>query len=122
MNLNGKQILLDGTDNLLPTGVLPERCLNGSGLVISKQVPTVGLLLHPPVKSLSYYNVDLTLNDRSELKGQIKWINLDTMPIQEGRKLLAKGKDEYVKDFIGGRSWQVDKSAFTNDKETLVAI
>ena len=31
-----KSVLLDGTDAFLGTCVLPERCLNGQGLMISK--------------------------------------------------------------------------------------
>ncbi len=33
--LGDKYIFLDATERLLPMGVLPDRCLNGEGLVIS---------------------------------------------------------------------------------------
>ena len=35
--IGDKSMLLDGTEKLLPSGVLPERCLNGNGFVVSKE-------------------------------------------------------------------------------------
>jgi len=122
VNVNGKQILLDGTDNLLPTGVLPQRCLNGSGFVVSKTGTHSWVSLTSSVKSLSYYTIELTLNDQSELKGQIKLDQSGYYAYSGRKKLLAKGKDDYIKDFVGGRSWDVDKSAFTNDKDVALPL
>ncbi len=120
VNIDNKQVLLDGTDNLLPTGILPERCLNGSGLVVSKTGTHSWVPLTAAVRSLSYYNVELTLNAQSELKGQVKRDQSGYYAYSGRKKLLAKGKDDYVKDFISGRSWEVDKSTFINDKEVAL--
>ncbi len=51
--VNGKQVLLDATDKLLPIGIIPERCLNGNGLVISKQGHR-WIKLATPLKSKFY--------------------------------------------------------------------
>lgn len=112
-----KQVLLDGTDNLLPTGVLPERCLNGSGFVVSKTGAYSWVELTLPVKSLSYYDIELKLGNQGELQGKIKLDQSGYYAHSGRKKFLSKGKDDYVKDIIDGRSWEVSNSSFTNDKE-----
>jgi Transglutaminase-like superfamily/Domain of Unknown Function with PDB structure (DUF3857) len=117
VNIDNKQMLLDATDKLLPTGVLPERCLNGSGFVVSPAGAYSWIALTSTVRSLLYYNVDLKLGADGELKGQIT-VDQSGYYAHSGRKkYFTKGKDDYIKDFIGGHSWGVDKSDFTNDNE-----
>ena len=114
---DNKQLLLDATDKLLPTGVLPERCLNGSGFVISPTGTYSWIALASNVRSLLYYNVNLTLSAEGELKGEIK-VDQSGYYAHSGRaKYFTKGKEDYVKDFIGGRAWAIENSAFVNDND-----
>ena len=115
-HVGDKQILLDATDRLLSTGVLPERCLNGSGFVVSKNgfswVP-----LKPSLKSRNVYQADLALSQEGELKGKLQ-LDRSGYFAQTGRKrYLSKGEGDYVKDFIGSHSWTIGKSEFKNVKE-----
>lgn len=115
-HVGAKQILLDATDRFLPTGVLPERCLNGSGFVVSKKgfswVP-----LKPSLKSRNVYQADLTLNQEGELKGKLQ-MDRSGYFAQSGRKrYVSKGESDYLKDLIGSRPWTIGKSEFTNVKE-----
>jgi Domain of Unknown Function with PDB structure (DUF3857)/Transglutaminase-like superfamily len=117
-----KQILLDATDKLLPTGVLPERCLNGNGFVVSERDGFSWVPLKSTIKSKTYYNADLVLNADGELKGKLQADRSGYYARTNRKKYFSKGEGEYVKDLIGGRSWVVEKSEFTNVKEITEAL
>lgn len=112
--VNGKPIYLDATDKFLPLGVLPERCLNGQGLMISKNfhgwVP-----LESKTKERTVVSADLTLSPTSELTGKIS-ISHDGYAGGNVRKdFSSKGESGYTKSSIGDRvNWQVSKTSFEN--------
>ena len=117
VKLNDKFILLDATDKFLPTGTLPERCLNGSGFVVSLDGAHEWVSLKSPSKSRRYYNIDLALNQSGELRGKVN-IDQSGYYAQSGRKkFLAKGEDEYVKEITDNHSWAIEKREFKNAKE-----
>lgn len=115
VNINGKSILLDATEKLLPAGVLPERCLNGNGFVVSKEgfqwVP-----LQSTVKSKTIVTADFSLTDSGDLKGkfQIEKGGYDGLA---SRKRYHSNDEEYVKDFLEGRSWEITHAEVGNVKE-----
>jgi len=66
--IEGKDYLLDATDKLLPAGMLPFKCLNIRGWVMSKtRGRWVNLLNQEKYATQEYY--DLTLNEKNELTG-----------------------------------------------------
>ena len=115
VNINGKSILLDATEKLLPAGVLPERCLNGNGFVVSKNgfqwVP-----LQSTIKSKTIVTADFSLADSGDLKGkfQIEKGGYDGLA---SRKRYHSNDEEYVKDFLEGRSWEITHAEVGNVKE-----
>ncbi|MBA4057420.1 MAG: hypothetical protein C0490_22085, partial [Marivirga sp.] len=117
-----KQILLDGTDKLLPTGVLPERCLNGNGFVVSESAGFSWVPLKSPVKSKTYYHADLVLNSDGELKGKLQADRSGYYANTSRKKYFSKSEGEYVKDFIGSHPWVIEKSEFINAKEITEAF
>ena len=100
VKFDNKQILLDATDKLLPTGVLPERCLNGSGFVVSATPGAHSWVqLKSPVRSKESYNADLTLSAGGELKGKLQ-VDQSGYYAHSGRKeFLAKGEGRLRKRF-----------------------
>ncbi len=116
VKLKDKMMLLDATDKLLPTGTLPERCLNGNGFVVAEEdygwVP-----LKSPTKSRRYFHADLVIGPSAELRGKVQ-LEQSGYFGQVGRKaFISKGEPEYVKDLIDSLSWVVEKSEFRNVKE-----
>jgi hypothetical protein len=111
-----KNILLDATDKLLPPGVLPESCLNGNGLVISKD-GFQWINLKPTVKTKTYYDATITLTDAGELKGTLKIDKTGYSSTRARKSYLLLGEQEYLKKFIEGRQWTLNKSQFQNVQE-----
>ncbi|MFZ6012835.1 MAG: transglutaminase domain-containing protein [Bacteroidota bacterium] len=111
-----KNIWLDATEKYLPVNVLPERCLNGQGLVISKK--NHGWInLDSKTKAKTVVNADLVLDKDGSLKGKLNF-SRDGYDACSMRKLYAqKGQETYLNDFLGSKTWQVEKSEFQNIKE-----
>jgi hypothetical protein len=117
VKLDDKLILLDGTDRFLPTGTLPERCLNGNGFIVSPDGLRGWVPLKSPSKSRRYYNVDLALNDSGELRGKVNIDQSGYYAQSVRKKFLAKGEEEYVKEITDNHTWAVEKKEFKNAKE-----
>jgi hypothetical protein len=111
VTLGDKILLLDATDRYLPMGILPERCLNGSALLISK-ITHRWVEIEPKAKARTVVNTDLVLAANGELKGKVKYTH-DGYDAQRFRQsYYAKGEQEYVKNFLADKAWDVEASNF----------
>jgi transglutaminase-like putative cysteine protease len=113
-NVDGKSVLLDATDRMLPMNLLPERCLNGNGYVISKESPGWVSLNSP--KSKISASADVIISSTGEMKGTIKISNDGYDAYNMRKQYLDKGETEYVKNFTDNSSWSIEKSVFENIK------
>lgn len=117
VKLGDKLLLLDATEKYLPMGILPERCLNGEGLVISKTrfgwIP-----IEPKVKARTSINSDLVIDSQGELKGKMSF-TYDGYAAQELRSnYFKKGESAYLKAFLSKKLWtEIEKSEFQNLSE-----
>jgi hypothetical protein len=114
-----KKILLDATDALLPSGVLPERCLNGKGFVISKAGHS-WIELKSPVKSKTFVNADFKISADGAMEGKLSMDRTGYHAQVRRKTFLSKGEEEYVKDYT--QSWQISKKEFKNTKEVAEAF
>lgn len=71
-----KEYLMDATENLLPVGLLPDRCLNQHGrLVTNKSGKWIDLKTDKKDKDVILYN--LTISDDLKLNGKIDYCKYD---------------------------------------------
>lgn len=114
--VNEKSYLLDATERLLPTGMLPERCLNGQGFAVSPDgfqwIP-----LETKFKTRVVTSADFVLSQDGELKGKLKLDRNGYAALNKRKKYLLSGEGEYLKDFVGSHSWEVKSSDIKNAKE-----
>jgi hypothetical protein len=108
VNLDGKRYLIDATEPLLPYNVLPERCLNGKGFIVSATksgwTPIV-----PAAKERHVINTEFTITEEGELKGQVTQIH-EGYGAYEARDAYKKhGKEKFVKEYSAGRDWTIEK-------------
>jgi transglutaminase-like putative cysteine protease len=115
-SIGDKIYLLDATEKLLPIGMLPERCLNGNGLAISKE-GFQWLNLQTATKSRTVMNVDLALVASGELNGKLIIERGGYDGLASRKRYLTEEEKEYVKDFVGGNSWEITQKEITNVKE-----
>ena len=97
--VEGKTYLLDATEELIPLGLLPKRCINGKGRIIDdKKTDWVDLNTNKKDKKTIIY--DLKLEPDNGLTGKIMCSRLDYAAF-DFRKKYEKfnSQDEYLKDF-----------------------
>jgi hypothetical protein len=69
VNIGDKSYLLDASDPLLGFGMLPLRCINDQGRVISFEKPSYWIDIKEPQKQSSVTNLNLTLQANGKLTG-----------------------------------------------------
>ncbi|MBL7850498.1 MAG: DUF3857 domain-containing protein [Cyclobacteriaceae bacterium] len=112
VDLDGKTFLLDATDRTLPMNVLPLRCINGDGFMISPEKP--GWIGLTPSKTKTSATLDFQLADDGKLSGKAAFSH-DSYFAQKVRKsYFTKGKDEYVKDVASTYQWEIASAEFEN--------
>ncbi|MBT1685853.1 DUF3857 domain-containing protein [Dawidia soli] len=101
LNINGKSYLLDATIPYLPFGMLPERCLNGKGRVMTEK-ESYWFELKPADKSKEVQVIDVALSPEGILKGTLQTTYTGYAALYKRLKLGEfTNHDEYLKDFAG---------------------
>jgi hypothetical protein len=97
--IDGKTYLLDATDPLLSFGMLPLKCINDQGRVISLNKPSYWMDMVAPVKKQETMSMDLTLQENGKLKGTVTSYSVGYRAYEK-RKAIKKfnSVDEYVED------------------------
>jgi hypothetical protein len=116
VKLEDNLLLLDATDPLLPYNVIPERCLNGKGMAVSKSGPFWVNLTHG-FKTKTIATATLNLNENGEVSGLVAVERSGYSAANQRKKYLKMGEAEYLKDFGKNKDWEVTKSSFENSKE-----
>lgn len=112
VRLNNKRIFLDATEKFTPMNMLPERCLNGQGILILSQSNTFEWInLEAMATSKTIIVCDFTLTSSGELKGKIT-LSRDGYDAHRSRRKFSDGQEAYIKDLIGSKSWEIEKSDF----------
>lgn len=110
--LNGKEKFLDGTHKTLPYTALPERCLNGKGLVVKEDGG--GWVSVVANKSRIVYGADFKLATDGEMTGKLM-ITRDNLYGGDMRSDYASlGKEKYLAEYFSNKSWEFGKSEFKN--------
>ncbi|HEX5171800.1 MAG TPA: transglutaminase domain-containing protein [Cyclobacteriaceae bacterium] len=114
-------ILLDATDKYLPINILPERCLNGQALVISR-TNHGWINIEPKAKGRTVVNADLSLSETGDLQGKLTYSYEGYDAGRIRKDYFVKGEGEFLKEFLTNKTWEVEKNEFQNLKETNQAV
>ncbi|OCX53642.1 DUF3857 domain-containing protein [Mucilaginibacter sp. PPCGB 2223] len=99
VNIDNKSYLLDATDPLLGFGMLPLRCINDQGRVMSLNKPSYWIDMVSPQKRSTTMNLDLTLQDNGKIKGTITTYSLGYAAYEKRRAIKKfNSVDEYVEN------------------------
>ncbi|MDB5157285.1 MAG: transglutaminase [Mucilaginibacter sp.] len=99
VNIGDKSYLLDATDPLLSFGMLPLRCLNDQGRVMSLNKPSYWVDMTTPQNETRTYIVNLALQNDGKLKGTFSIFSRGYAAYQV-RKAIKEfnSVDEYVEN------------------------
>jgi hypothetical protein len=68
--INSEDVLLDATEEFLPAGYLPERCINGNGRLVDEKIG-IWTELKPGGKDKTRVYSDLSLSDQGNFSGDL---------------------------------------------------
>ncbi|AIZ63309.1 hypothetical protein PK28_05655 [Hymenobacter sp. DG25B] len=111
----GKELLLDATDALAMPGLLPERCLNTQGRLITKKAADGRWL---PIASAQRYvhfqMAQLVLDERGGLSGKVHDEHGGYQGLHARTKLHADGEKKYVENnyLKPHDGWEISKYTF----------
>ncbi|HEY1053896.1 MAG TPA: transglutaminase, partial [Emticicia sp.] len=114
---NGKDLLLDATDEYLKLGMLPIDCLNGQGLLVH---PTKSRLLEiiPTEKDIEFKNAKLVIDEEGEMKGSISKSYGGYGALTERKEFKDKGSEKYLEEAKKeNASWVIEKAEYKNTSE-----
>ncbi|WP_299703018.1 DUF3857 domain-containing protein [uncultured Pontibacter sp.] len=112
--IDGKDLLLDATDPLLQTGMLPVRSLNGQGRLI-KQTDQRWVALQPIMSNMKLYNGIMTIDQSGGINGNITESRAGYNAFTLRKTLLDEGEESYAEKFskeVG--NYSVGKPVFNN--------
>lgn len=116
VQLGDKYLLLDATDRSLPITVIPAKCLNGQGLLVSEKGGWVKLASF--AKHRSTITGELLLDREGILTGKLD-VSHDGYDAQQARKSYAKeGEANYAKQVAEDFGWE-SKSAKLQNMDQL---
>ena len=117
---DGKDLLVDATEPLLPCGVLPERCLNQAGRLIMKN-PAEGrwVDLSPSQRHVRYQQIALTMDAQGGMTGKVHEEHGGYAGVSVRRELTRLGDKKYLAELTRPHSgWTVPKFAVA-DRENV---
>ena len=98
LDIGDKVFLLDATDDYLPFGVLPRRCLNGKGRVMAKK-ESYWFDIKPADKSKQLTMIELKVSDKGKIAGTISNTYSGYKGAETRSQVYELGNEEaYVKD------------------------
>ncbi|GAC1592634.1 MAG: hypothetical protein NVS3B25_13430 [Hymenobacter sp.] len=116
---DGKELLVDATEPLLPCGVLPERCLNHIGrLVMKKPEDSRWVDLSPTQRHVHYQQVALTMDAQGGLTGKVHEEHGGYAGTGARKELTRLGERKYLAELTSPHSgWTVPKFAVAGRDE-----
>ncbi len=114
---NGKDFLMDATDEYLTFGMLPTYCLNGKGWLVH---PTNGrfVTIVPTERDIKFKRVNLLIDAEGEMKGSLAKSYGGYSGLSAKIEFKDKGPEEYLEEAKKeNATWIIEKADFINTNE-----
>jgi hypothetical protein len=122
VNINGNELLLDATDPVVKPGMLPARCLNGEGWMVTDKNPH-WVPLQASEKLAHVFVAKLNVMADGDLKGSIDISDGGYSALAVRKKILSEGKDKYVEALKKEHpDWQIGTHSFTDIEDISRAV
>ena len=115
-----KELLADATEAFVPCGMLPTRCLNGTGrLLLPGDGKSRWVSLAPAQRYINYHQIQLTMDERGGLKGKVHQEKGGYAGIDYRQTLVEKGEKKFMEDMAKTHEgWTIPTYTF-KQRETL---
>lgn len=110
---NGNYLLVDATDKYLPISVLPKRCINSSGWVVSEN-NSGWVDIESKNKAVTKVSGDVNISEEGMLSGKLK-MSFEGYAARDKREQVSKkGEDSYINSRIENLGWEVNELELEN--------
>jgi hypothetical protein len=113
VKVNHNTIFLDATEKYMPMGILPERCLNGTGMLLFEGHYS-WVDIKPKAKGKTSISTALTLDDSGILKGKLTIMKDGYDAFIFRQQYHAKSESEFIKDSFSSASLETSNVEFSN--------
>jgi hypothetical protein len=122
VKINENELLLDATDLTVKPGMLPARCLNGEGWLVSEKNPH-WVTLQASEKLAHVFVAKLNVMPDGELKGSVDVSDGGYSALAMRKKIFSEGKDKYIESVKKDHpDWQITKLNFTDVEDLSKAL
>lgn len=120
---NGQEILLDATDPVVKVGMLPTRCLNGTGRLVNGDGQSRFISLDPKDRDVEFISGTFTLTEDGEAKGELKHSRGGYSGWAARTIYQREGEAKFLEEVKKKRpNWQVTKSVVTGGNNADVSL
>ncbi|PWE00291.1 hypothetical protein [Marinilabilia rubra] len=118
-NIDGKNHLMDPSDELMPFGMLPNRCINGKGRLVNEE-KTISVNLNPGGKEKSVVVYNLKMTPEGHLKGTRGFQGTEYAAYKFRKRFRRHNNEDDIKKSLKEDypNLEVDSMDISNLKET----
>lgn len=115
VNEGGKTYFLDATDPLLPMSMIPQKCVNGKGWIVSK-TKSGWTNLSAGQKNLEKITMTVNLSEDGTLSGDVKNTFNGYKARAKRKVIIGEGEDTYITKRKEKNNWTIEDMSVTNGK------
>ncbi len=121
VKIDDKTYLLDGTDDFLPFGVLPERCLNGRGRLIGEHTNYWVDLVSLGNRKTSCGG-SFTIDEYGELEGSLSYKYDGYNSYSLKKEIKKTGKEELLEEYSERDGWEIEESSISGNEDKATPL
>jgi hypothetical protein len=113
---NGSTVFVDASEKFLPAGLLPERCLNGIGVMFFKKSERYEIVeLLTKEKENSFTTINMKINEEGEIEGNYKRSGGGLFASNFKETVMKDGQSKFIDDYKKSHpTWEIQKMDLVN--------
>ncbi len=119
---NGKDLLIDATDEYLKVGMLPYQCLNHQGWLVHPSTPRF-VSLEPIERDIEFEKAEIKIDEEGEMKGLFTK-SYSGYSASSARQVFKKeGKEKFLEEVKKAKTnWVISKADYANESDLSVPM
>lgn len=114
---DGKDFLIDATDEHLKVGMLPYQCLNHNGWLVHSAFPRF-VSLEPVERDIEFEKAEMKIDEEGEIKGNFTKSYAGYSAWSARKSFKKEGKEKFLEEIKKAKTnWTISKAEYSNTDE-----
>ncbi len=114
---NGKDLLIDATDEFLKVGMLPYQCLNHNGWLVHPTFPRL-VSLEPTERDVEFEKAEMKIDEEGEMKGQFTKSYSGYSAWGARQTFKKEGKEKFLEEVKKAKTnWTISQAEYQNNDD-----